>query len=99
MAASSQQTTLSSLPEVTKITGMNKITHFHKRSQDKIFITTIHNLINSSINSRVSSSAGTDQRLLTPTASIHGSSTAMPSCLLFARSRNAKLFSQRAMIT
>lgn len=60
MAASSQQTTVSSLPEVTEITGVNKITHLHKRSQDKIFVTTIHNLINSDVSSEVSSSVGTD---------------------------------------
>lgn len=46
-AASSQQTTESSLPEVTEFTGVNEITHLHKRSQDKIFITAVHNLINS----------------------------------------------------
>jgi len=38
MAASSQQTTVRSLPEVTEITGVNKITHSHKQPQDKIFI-------------------------------------------------------------
>lgn len=38
VAASSQQTTVRSLPEVTKITGVNKITHSQKQPQDKTLI-------------------------------------------------------------
>lgn len=57
-AASSRQTTVSSLPEVTEFTGVNKITRLRKWSQDKIFITAVHNLING-VNSEVFPSLGT----------------------------------------
>lgn len=60
MAAPSWQTTVSSLPEATEIIDVNKITHSHKQSRDKIFITTRRNLINSSMNSGVSSLVGTN---------------------------------------
>lgn len=58
MAASSWQTTASSLPEVTGFIGVNKITHLHKWSEDKIFITAVHNLINR-VNSEAFPSLGT----------------------------------------
>lgn len=58
MAASSQQTTVSSLPEVIEITVVNKITHLNKRSQDEILITAKHNLVNRRVNSDLSSSVG-----------------------------------------
>lgn len=58
MAAPSLQTTVSSLPEVSGFAGVNKITHLHKWSEDKIFITAAHNLINR-VNSEVFSSLGT----------------------------------------
>lgn len=58
MAASSQQTTVSSLPEVIEITVVNKITHLNKRSQDEILITAKHYLVNRIVNSDLSSSVG-----------------------------------------
>lgn len=58
MAASSQQTTVSSLPEVIEITVVNKITHLNKRSQGEILITAKHYLVNRRVNSDLSSSVG-----------------------------------------